>query len=454
MTAARNIVLLVSNRLPSRQVLEEGLEPFFEIHTADSLETAASMLRTIPYKVALLDLGEQNCQAVSYLRAIWAGIALAAVQGEETGEYRNPTRMRQLVGVLTELFTCTYDKLREEVARLRAELERKYSFGGLSSNNPRMQRMFYTLEKVANTDATILIEGESGTGKERVARAIHYSSNRGAEPFVAVNCAAIPETLLESELFGYERGAFTGATERRKGKFEQADGGTLFLDEVGSMSLAMQAKVLRALQEREFQRVGGQESIRVYIRVVAATNKSLKEAVAREVFREDLYYRLNVIPVVLPPLRERREDIPLLIEQFIDACNEQFGTGIRGITPPALTILEHYRWPGNIRELENTIQRMALLAESTVLDVNDIPAGIGGVEEKPPEGHSKPAPTPLKTVLGMLSHDIELKAITAALDQCDWNISRTARVLGLTRKTLYRKIRQFDLRRAVPDYDA
>jgi len=289
-------------------------------------------------------------------------------------------RDRLLVTVNNALLNSS---LRREVDELRTELKGKYSFGNIIGQSGVMQDVFKSLSKVVDSNVTVLIQGESGTGKELIARATHFhSKSRADKPFVAVNCSALPESLLESELFGHEKGSFTGAAGKRIGKFEQADGGTIFLDEIGLMSPATQAKILRILQEREFERVGGNELIKVNVRVISATNKDLEEEMKHGGFREDLYYRLSVFPIKLPPLRERKEDIPLLTAHFIKKYNEQENKSVKDIHPDALELLLNYNWPGNVRELENAVERAVVLASDDNIASRDLPPAVRSIGEK------------------------------------------------------------------------
>src|SRR6185436_7347116 len=350
-----------------------------------------------------------------------------------------------LVGRALELRRLTRD-----IERLRGELQRRHEL--VIGRTPAMQEVYKVIGRVAPTDATVLIEGETGTGKELVAKAIHYHSERSG-PFVALNCSAIPNELLESELFGYERGAFTGATERRIGKFEAAAGGTLFLDEIGELPLGLQAKLLRVLQEREFTRVGGRDAIRADARIVAATNQDLEAAVQGGRFREDLYFRLNVVCITVPPLRDRRADIPELIEFFIDKVNRTLGTSIVGITDDARDVLVRHSWPGNVRELENTLLRAAVLARGRTLLADDFtlsgskPAGAGttpGLEdavrrrvwELLETQDTIGAGTLYDTVLAA----IERPLIALVLERVGGNQVKAADVLGINRNTLRKKI--------------
>jgi transcriptional regulator with PAS, ATPase and Fis domain len=296
--------------------------------------------------------------------------------------------------------------------------------------------------QVARTTATVLITGESGTGKELIARAIHRQSPRRDRPFVPVNPAAVPETLIESELFGHERGAFTGAYQRKLGKFELAQGGTLFLDEIATLKLDLQVKLLRVLQEREVERVGSTRSIRVDVRIIVATNTDLKKAVSRGTFREDLFYRLNVVPLTVPPLRERREDIPLLAGHFIRKSNREFGRRIAGLAPDALGALQTYPWPGNVRELENIVERFVALVEGPVIQLTDLPLDLAMAEH--PRRAIEAEGLSLKEAL----EQFERRFVQHVLDRAGWNQTEAARLLGLHRNGLKLKIEKWKLRRA------
>ena len=342
----------------------------------------------------------------------------------------------------------------EEVARLKDELKEHYQLDrAIIGQSPPMQALYKVLGKIAPSDVTVLIVGESGTGKELVARAIHFNSQRLGKPFVALNCAAIPRELLESELFGHEKGAFTGATERKIGKFEQANGGTLFLDEIGDMPLELQAKLLRVLQEREITRTGGTATIRVDVRIIAATNQNLKKKVQDREFREDLFYRLNVVPVELPPLRLRREDLPLLVEYFLGRAREEYQTNACGVTPEGMALLQGHPWPGNVRELEHALQRAALLSPDALLGPADFPDLLS---EQAAEGNSASLEgliaaklqgslmqidlQEMNNLYDMVLHQMERPLINIVLDKTRGNQVRAAEVLGINRNTLRKKI--------------
>ena len=329
------------------------------------------------------------------------------------------------------------EQMKDEVLRLRTELETTHSFASIVGDSPRMRQMFALMRKAIDSDTTVLVLGESGTGKELVAKAFHYNGPRLQGPFLAVNCSAIPEMLIESELFGHERGAFTGATRRKIGFFERAQGGTLLLDEIGDMPLALQVKLLRVLQEQEIQRVGGSDAIRVDARIVASTNRDLEAAVKDGTFREDLFYRLAVFPIAVPPLRERREDIPLLVNHLLNKHAERLGKVISGVSPAALRAMLHYDWPGNVRELENAVERAVLMETTEVLKLKHLPSDLLPPAASRSERAKPAAMTPLA--------EMERQAIARALDLSGHNINQAARHLGINRATLYRKLKKYDL---------
>ncbi|HEX7125909.1 MAG TPA: sigma-54 dependent transcriptional regulator [Thermodesulfobacteriota bacterium] len=364
--------------------------------------------------------------------------------------------------------------LAEEVRYLRDEVNRRYGVQPLLGRSRAMEQVYAVIRQVAPTNSTVLITGESGTGKELAARALHFLSRRRDRPFIAINAAAFSETLLESELFGHEKGAFTGATERRIGKLELAQGGTLFLDEIAEVSRAVQVKLLRVLEEREIMRVGGNQTIRIDVRLIAATNAPLEQLVARRRFREDLYYRLKVISLEMPPLRERREDIPILVHAFVQQFSAETGKVIRGINEEALEALIRYPWPGNVRELRNVVESMVVLARRPELTLADVPAAIrsgivpvrrlalpaGSLAPAAPPAPAEPAwtagpdgaaPPPalaadgarLNVSVGMTMAEIEREAILKTLDSVGGNKTKAARVLGIGLRTLQRKLKEY-----------
>jgi DNA-binding NtrC family response regulator len=374
------------------------------------------------------------------------GTVKNAVEAIKMGAFdylTKPVKMDEILVTLKR--ALDYRNLKMENLNLKNQLKKKYRFENIVGDHERVQKVFEIVEKVADTDSTILILGESGTGKELIAKAIHYNSYRRERPFVPVNCAAIPSELLESELFGHEKGAFTNAIRMRVGRFELANGGTVFLDEIGDMNPLLQSKLLRVLQERQFERVGGVKTIKTDIRVIAATHQDLKMAVQQKKFREDLYYRLNVIPVRIPPLRERKTDIPLLVHHFLDYFNRSKKKRIRAISDEAMESLMGYDWPGNVRELENTVERVVILVDHDIITPQDLPEKF----------HSLPQPEP-STVLEIPEEGISLDSavnefeknlILQALIKTGWVKNKAARLLNLNRTTLIEKIKRQNLQR-------
>jgi DNA-binding NtrC family response regulator len=335
-------------------------------------------------------------------------------------------------------------RLAAENLRLRQEIERDQGLLGVVGRSEAMRELYNVTRAVAGTDVSVLISGETGSGKEMVARAIHHASPRRARRFVAVNCGALAETLLESELFGHEKGAFTGAINQRKGIFEAADGGTLFLDEIGEIAPSTQVKLLRVLQDGELQRLGGADPIRVDVRIIAATNKDLQDLVRQGRFREDLYYRLKVFPIAVPPLRDRRDDVPALAAHLIEKHRGRMGKAVAGISPAAMAFLMAYEWPGNVRELENLVLRMLVVARGEMLDVGDLPPEIRGV----PAGPGPAArPRDLKEMARETTGAVERRVILEALERNGWNVTRTAAALGISRAGLQNKMKAFGLSR-------
>jgi len=326
----------------------------------------------------------------------------------------------------------------EEIMTLQSRMQAPMEFCGIISKSPKMHSLFRLIEDIAPTDTTVLIEGESGTGKELVARAIHRKSSRREKRFIVIDCSAYPATLLESELFGHERGAFTGAIRQKSGRFEQADGGTVFLDEIGEISLSAQIKLLRVIQTHQFERIGGGQTLSVDVRIIAATNKSLVEAVKQGQFREDLYYRLNVIPIHLPPLRERRNDIPVLARHFVTRFAAAQGKRIDGFGPDAMKLLLDYGWPGNVRELENTIEHAVVLAKQGRIEAAHLPASLKTFVSL---ANAPGSPT-------MSEH--ETKLLRETMEKCGWNKKEAARRLGISRSTLYEKLKRYGITKPLP----
>lgn len=432
-----------------RQILEkEG----FRVETAPDGHTALQAASGYSVDLVISDLSMPGMNGMDVLKKMKLlqpdapfiiltgfGTIESAVEAMKLGAYdylTKPIHREHLL--VTVRKALEYHRLTREVERLKEEAFETASFSNIIGKSKKMKELFRLIKRVADSSSIILLYGESGTGKELFARAIHYNSPRKNGPFIAVDCGSIPETLLESELFGHTRGAFTGAVRAKRGLVEEAGGGTLFLDEVGNMSLNFQSKLLRAIQEGEVRPVGSSERITVDVRIVAATNKNLKAEVERGNFREDLYYRLAVIPIPLPPLRERKEDIPLLARHFLEKYSRR--TPSPQLSPEALGILVNYPWPGNVRELENLMERAALLCEGQAIT----PAHLSFETEESP-----PAPegvVPLKEATEKTVKIIEKEKILHALEAASGNKARAAKMLGISRGTLYNKLKELDIR--------
>ena len=337
---------------------------------------------------------------------------------------------------LNKLVESDKRQLSEENLRLRQELKTHFNIDNMVGTSNAMKEVYRLIEQVADSNATVLIRGESGTGKDLVAHAIHYNSTRANKPFVKINCTALPETLLESELFGHEKGAFTGATERKVGRFEKANGGTIFLDEIGDFSINLQAKLLRVIQFKEFERLGGSETIKANVRIVVATNKNLEEQIKEKLFREDLYYRINVFPIYLPPLRERKDDIMLLADYFLEQFSKENNKRITRISTPAIEMLTSYHWPGNIRELENCIERAVLLCNDDVVRSEHLPPSLQMI---------KKSDAPLGRSLTEIIENKERELIIDSLKKCGGQQIKAAKELGLTERILGYKIKKYGI---------
>jgi len=360
--------------------------------------------------------------------------AVKALQAGATDYLTKPLDSNELIVKVHK--ALRYHQLEEENVLYREQLGIRFDFSRIIGKSARMRELFDMLATVAPTEATVLLLGESGTGKEIIANAIHQNSPRRERPYIKVNCAALPETLLESELFGHEKGAFTGAIEKKKGRFERADGGTIFLDEIGEMSLTTQTKILRVLQEREFEPVGGTKTIKVDVRIIAATNKNLEDEVKRGKFREDLYYRINVVPITIPPLRERAEDIPLLAAHFLRLYGEKNKRMLKGFADGVMDALMRYDWPGNVRELENIVERTVIMSRGDTITFADLPPAIAGAQG-----------TAIQTSPAISLKDVERETIIKALQQTEGNRTKAAVLLGITRKTLQNKIKEYGIDR-------
>ena len=445
----RHRVLIVDDEAGSRDALAELARRWgYDVETAsDGTEALHRAIEWHP-EVILTDLVMPNMDGLWLLRALRAelpdcpvvlltgrGTIQTAVQALKEGAYdfiEKPLEVPRLRLVLER--ALEKNETLREVQLLRGRLAALAPGSDVIGSGPAMQRVFGLVKRVAPSNANVVIAGESGTGKEVVARAVHNLSPRKDKPFVALNCSAIPATLIESELFGYERGAFTGADQRRLGNFELAHAGTLFLDEIGELPLEVQSKFLRVIEERKIRRLGGRSEVEVDVRVICATNRDLKEEIRRGRFREDLYFRLHVFTIQLPTLKERREDIQLLVHHFIEKYNGETGKHVRGVSPGALGILEGYAWPGNIRELRNTVERAMILADGDVI----------GAEHLPPDMlPSRPEVATLRVPLGLPIDRVEKEYILASLEKNGGNKARTAEGLGISEKTLYNKLNRW-----------
>jgi two-component system response regulator AtoC len=445
-------VLIADDEKNMRWVLGEALsaEGYEVIEAADGKE-ALSAVADQPPDLMVLDHKMPAPDGMEVLRRLRAkgstfpiimltahgnvATAVAAMKAGASEYLTKPFDLEELKISIEKALKVS--ELASEVARLREELDRDYDVEGIIAADPTMLAVLETIGKVAPTGATVILYGESGTGKELAARALHKMSERSTKPFVSVSAGALPETLLESELFGYEKGAFTGAMQPKPGRFELANGGTIFLDEIGDISLAVQVKLLRVLQERTFERLGGTRTIEVDVRVIAATNQDLQQLIADGAFREDLYYRLNVVPITLPPLRQRPSEIPLLVAHFL----EKQSAGNKHISSEAMSVLMEYQWPGNVRELENTLERIAILSHGDEIGVEDLPAEVR-------TGVSWCAPGERCFVLpegGVDLEEVELDFLRQGLDRTGGSVPKAAKLLGLTTRTLEARMAKYGL---------
>ena len=461
-TAQRGTVLVVDDEEGVRASVRAILEETCDVLEAESGAQALEVLGTHDVDLVMLDQrmpDEAGIDVLPRIKAVEPStvvvIATAvrdvrtAVEALRRGAYDYLTKPFEVDDILM-LAERALEKraLEREVLGLRSALAGGGSdtgtpggFGGMVGRHPEMVRIYQVVTRLAATPSTALITGESGTGKELVARAIHQLSERKGQPFVALNVAALPETLIEAELFGHEKGAFTGAHARRLGKFELAHGGTVFLDEIGCLRLDLQAKLLRALQEREIERLGGTRPVPIDVRILAATNVNLRAAVKGRAFREDLYYRLNVVPIHVPPLRERREDIPLLVTHFIRKIARECRRDIRGVSAGALEVLTRYDWPGNVRELENVVHRAVVLARGAVIQLQDVPLDVA----LPETGARLAEDTGLP--LREACEQFERQYVLRVLEGVQWNVSRAARLLGVHRNTVLAKLSGWGIQR-------
>ncbi len=477
-------ILVIEDDETVRDVLHSFLrEKGYEVTIARNGETGLDMVRTEKFDIVLTDLVMPGITGMDILKEVAAarinipvivmtafGTVQTAVEAMRHGAFdyiTKPFNLDELLIVLNKALSVS--KLQKENVMLKMQLKKKYNFKGLIGDSSRMQSVYELIEKIADTDSTVLITGESGTGKELVAKTIHYNNtSRAGGPFVPINCAAIPRDLLESELFGHEKGAFTGAINTRLGRFELAQGGTLFLDEVGELDPSLQVKLLRVLQEREFERVGGMKTIKVDVRILAATNKNLEQVTKEGKFREDLFYRLNVIPLHLPPLRNRHEDIPLLTAFFVEEYCRKRKRESFSFSPEAMKCLLNYSWPGNVRELENFIERLSILTSGPIVNISDLPekflqtdftnlekakASILERSHQAEPGAALLLDRSIEVELGETGIDLngmvsamERSMIMKALAKADGVRSKAAQLLGLNRTTLLEKMKKMGIK--------
>lgn len=448
-------ILVIDDERNTREGLGRALKPKYNVTLAESGEAGYKKLTQQAFDLVLTDLRMPGLDGLAFIRRVNTmdtppicimltayGSVENAVEAMKAGAYDYLTKPVNLdnLEMLVERALESRD-LKQENRRLKEELADRYAFENMIGQSTAMQHVFDSLKQAAPARSTVLLTGENGTGKELAARALHNLSSRADKPFIIVNCAALSRNLLESELFGHEKDAFTNANARRIGRFEAADGGSFFLDEISEIDAAVQVKLLRVLETRAFERVGGNESIKVDIRLIAATNSDLKAMVDAGNFRQDLYFRLHVLHIDMPPLRQRREDIPLLIKYHLDLFNAENGTNITGVAPEALDTLTTYDWPGNVRELRNCIERMVVMTQDSTLTIADVPHEI-----RDAAGTVLVPVTTLPTASVLDLETNERNLIVQALRNCNGNRSAAARELGISRRTLHRKINQFNLR--------
>ncbi len=446
-------ILIVDDEPNIRRILAAFLEKEgFEAKRAANGAEALTLLKNIDFKLVLTDLKMPVMDGMSLLeniRELYPHIPVVVITAHGTIETAVEAMKLGAVDFISKPFE--QEEIRLVVLKtlnISSAANRDFQPGeaagkfNIIGRSPGMKEVFRLIEKVSVTSSTVLISGESGTGKELVAKAIHELSPRKNAPFIRINCAAIPHNLLESEFMGFEKGAFTGAVTAKPGKFELAHKGTLFLDEISEMPDEMQPKLLRLIQEKEFERVGGIKTFQADVRIISATNRNIKELVSCGKFREDLFYRLNVVPIEVPPLRTRKEDIPLLIEFFIERFNKKLDASLSGISPEAMGQISNCSFPGNIRELENLIERMMVLCDRNELQISDIPADILFSPDKKTDTDNQLSDVPLKEA----AHAAEIELIKSTLLRLDWNITESAKALGVSRRTLQNKIREFGLK--------
>jgi len=457
-------ILVVDDEESIRSSLCDLLRSFgYDVAAVEDGFKAIERIKGEEWDLALVDLkmpGMDGMEVLEKIRGINSITSVIIITGYATVDNAVTAMKKGAVDYLMKPFTADEIRIRIEKALekkrlvseniyLRQELTEKYKFDKIIGKSKVLQEIFRLIEKVAPTDSTILIRGESGTGKELIARAIHHSSLRKDRKFIAVDCGALPETLLESELFGHVKGSFTGAIVTKRGLLEVANGGTFFMDEVGDLSLGIQSKLLRVLQEKEFRPIGGVKSIKVDVRLIAATNKDLESMIDEKTFREDLFYRLNIVPIYLPSLKERREDVPLLVHHFLEIYNRKRNKNVKGISPETMNLLVEYDWPGNVRELENIVERLVIMNDSGIIEPEHLPTHIQGKHVcfniTTPQTNEE-----LKIIKKKVRTDavenIEKAFVIDALKRSGWNVSRAAREVGMKRQNFQILMRKYHIK--------
>lgn len=444
-------LLIVDDEKNTRDGLRNALDTDFDVYVAGDIEGALRILETMPVDILLTDLRlgaedgmglieravKLSSPPICVMMTAYGSVD-TAVEAMKRGAYDFVTKPVNIDRLEILMKRALRDRqARQENKELREKIEKQFTIEGMIGCSPAMGEVFETIKQVAPSRATVLIQGESGTGKELAARAIHHLSSRTKEKFVAVHCAALSPELLASELFGHEKGAFTGAFERRIGRFEQAKGGTLFLDEIGEIDAATQIKILRVLGERAFERVGGNQTIRADIRLIAATNKNLKDLVAEGKFRDDLYFRLNVVPITMPPLRDRKVDIPLLVEAFLKESALENGKPFRELSSDAMAAIVEYDWPGNVRELRAAIEHGVVMSKGAQIEMRDLPAAV-----RHPQNSGEGIVPPTN---GLNLHETETTLILRALEESRGNRTEAADKLGISRRTLHRRLHELNI---------
>ncbi|HOX27894.1 MAG TPA: sigma-54 dependent transcriptional regulator [bacterium] len=460
-------ILVIDDKENIRKLLSSNLESHgYVVDAAEDGETGVGMFKDVIYNIVITDVKMPGMSGLDVLEAVkeinpdtvvivmtaFADMddAIHALKRGASDYIRKPFKLEEIRAAVEKAIST--QGIIAENRLLRREVEDKYKFDAIIAKSKQMEQVFESIKRVSAANSTVLITGETGTGKELVARAIHFNSPRRAKPFTAVNCAAIPTTLLESELFGHVKGAFTDAWSDKYGRFEESEGGTLFLDEISEINPAIQAKLLRVLQDGEFSRVGENKVRKSNVRVITATNTDLHRAVEEERFRKDLYFRINVLPINIPPLRERREDIPLLLRHFLDISCKDNNLSLRHFSPEAMNALLNYSWPGNVRELQNLVERCSLMCAESEIKKEELPAELLAAETNNPGGNAEMIFSPdsddnvsLKQTMSRITETIEKEMIIKALKKADGNKELAAQLLEISRRSLFYKLKQYDI---------